>query len=457
MLERRFDLLVRRQRDIPSRHQTLREAIDWSYRLLSPRLQALFTRLFVFRGGFTAEAAAAVCQARGRASDFLARLQDHSLVISEGAGEERRFRLLETLREYAAEQLSPEERATVARLHADFYLALTLAAAPKIAGGPDQKQWLDRLETEHDNLRAALDWAQESGEAELGLRLAVTTYRSFGTRGYSAEGRDRITALLRLPEAAGPTALRAEAFCAAGRMAGRKGEHGPGRALCEEGVAMWRCLADRRGLAAAVRDLGAVAGEQGDLPAGCRFEEESLILFEALGDRREIAVGLNGLGLTLVCCAEYDRARQLLERSLSLNRESGSVLGIAANLNNLGLCALRQGCLEEATSLFSESLWTKLEMGNSPAGIAYGIEGLAESAAARGQWERATRLLGAATALHGEGGHPRCPPSERAHDERLLDCARQTLGETVFAAAWSEGSDMTAEQAVAYALEPPAS
>jgi tetratricopeptide (TPR) repeat protein len=375
-------------------------------------------------------------------------------VTSDGTGEERRFRLLETLREYAADQLSAEEQARMARCHADFYLALALWAEAKIGGGPDQKLCLDRLETEHHNWRAAMDWAQENGEAEFGLRLAVAIYGSLAIRGYVTEGRDRLAALLRLPAAAGPTALRAEALCLAAGLAGSQGEHGAARALCQEGVAIWQCLADQRGLAAALRLLGSISQEQGNYPAACRLLEESLMISEALEDQPNIAATLNNLGLTLVYSGQYDRARCLLERSVSLNRGRGAVLQIAANLNNLGLCALRQGSLEEATSLFSESLRTKREMGNSPGGIVYGVEGLAQVAAARGQWERATCLLGAADALHAEGGSPRRPPSEGAHDEQILACARIALAEPAFAAAWSRGAAMTVEQAVAYALEP---
>jgi non-specific serine/threonine protein kinase len=179
--------------------------------------------------------------------------------------------------------------------------------------------------------------------------------------------------------------------------------------------------------------------------------EESLGIFQSVNDAREVALTLNNLGHTLVYCRQLDRARCLLEQSLSLHEELGDSLLVSYNQNNLGLCALRQGSLDEARTLFVQSLPPKLEAQNWDA-IPYGLEGLAEVAAARGEPERAARLLGAAAAQREAVGHPRCPPSERAHYERILTAVRETLGEAVFELVWLAGCSMTVEQAVAFAV-----
>jgi predicted ATPase len=216
-LSQRFDLLARRGREPGARHASLRAAIDWSYHLLSPELQRFFPLLSVFRGGFTLEAAEAVCETAA-ALDALTELRECSLVLAEESGEEMRYGLLETLREYGAEQLTPEERAELARRHRDHFLQLGEQAEEELTGAA-QGEWLERLETERENLRSALACCAERGEAKPGLRLSGSLARFWAVRGYLREGREYLTRLLALPGAEVCREARAKALNGAGILA----------------------------------------------------------------------------------------------------------------------------------------------------------------------------------------------------------------------------------------------
>ena len=240
-LGRRLELLRGGARDVPDRHQTLRHAIAWSYDLLEASEQVLFRRLAVFAGGCTLEAAEVVCQAVDDSAagpgqslevlDGVVSLVDKSLLHQEEqASGEPRFGMLETIREYGLECLtaSGEEHA-IRRAHADYYLALVEAAEPALTG-PEQATWLDRLETEHDNLRAALRWAEESGETGIGLRLAGALCQFWLGRSYLSEGRERLTRLLLLAGAFAGTTARAKALTGAGHLAHNLGDYAAARA-----------------------------------------------------------------------------------------------------------------------------------------------------------------------------------------------------------------------------------
>jgi non-specific serine/threonine protein kinase len=217
------------------------------------------TRLFVFRGGFTPEAAAAVAfplegqRAVRRAQQCLTTLWDSSLVLGEQRSGDGRYRLLEMLREYAAELLSPEERTEAERRHAQHYLALAEAVPPESREGPEQKEWLDRLEADRDNLRAALDWAEQTGNAALGLRLALALAPYWRIRGYLEEAQDRLSRLLGPAEASVPQEMRARALSSAAWFAQRQGDYNAARSLCEEALGICRSLGERRGIADCLR------------------------------------------------------------------------------------------------------------------------------------------------------------------------------------------------------------
>jgi non-specific serine/threonine protein kinase len=354
-LERRFELLVSRKRDASGHHHSLWAALDWSYELLSPELQRFFARLSVFRGGFTLEAAEAVCGSKIQNTlDALEQLRECSLALVEEGGAEVRYRLLETLREYGAEQLAPQERAEVAARHAAYFSGLGRQAQQGPAGSL-KRSWLPRLEIEHDNLRAALDWHGESGQVQAGLELGAALRRFWARQGCLAEGRGRLEALLQLPGAEARTAVRAEALFAAGVLADAQGDLQSARRLMEESLGIWRELGDRRGIAAALKELSMALATQGD-QSWRRLAEESLAIWRELGERQEVAMLLTNLGSEAGAHGDYDAARASLEESLRICRELGDNGARAFPLETLGWIAGRQGDYETARSLLEESV-----------------------------------------------------------------------------------------------------
>jgi predicted ATPase/DNA-binding SARP family transcriptional activator/Tfp pilus assembly protein PilF len=486
----RFDFLVNRRKDIAARHLSLYATIDWSFRLLSPELQKLFTRLAVFRGGCTYEMAATVCE-ESRALDYLTQLRLHSLVVTEEAGEEMRFRVLETLREFAAEQLPSEAVATLQRRHAEQYLALAEAADQQI-GGPETETWLDRLENEHDNQRAALDWCLTvEGDGEIGLRLAERLWWFWLVRGYLTEGRERLHQVLARAEPLGRTAGRAKVLNGAGVLALNQADFATGLTYLEEslaiqrelgnkkgisatlnnlGVAVWsqgnypearlyytesldilRELEDREGIASTLNNLGNIAVNEGNYASARALHAESLAIKRELGDKGGIGSSLNTLGVITQEQGDYPTARSHFEDCLSLYRELGDKKNIASTLHNLGLVILRQGDYEAAHPVFEESLSLRRELEDKE-GIAYALEGLGGMATAQGQATRAARLFGAAGSLRKAIGAP-LPPNECGGYDQDIAVLRAALEEEGFEAAWAAGRAMTLEQAIAYALE----
>src|SRR5262245_1471679 len=316
-LGRRLELLRGGARDVPDRHQTLRQAIAWSYDLLEAGEQALFRRLAVFARGCTLEAAGAVCHAgHDHAAgpgpslemlDGVASLVDKSLLRQqEQASGEPRFRMLETIREYGLECLTASgEEPGVRRAHADYYLALVEAAEPALTG-PEQATWLERLGAEHDNLRTALQWAEESGEAEIGLRLAGALCQFWLMHSHLREGQERLARLLGLAEAAPRTAARAKARTRAGHLADNLSDYEAAHTFFEESLAIRRVLGEKGGIAAALNDLGWVAWHRNDYPASRALSEESLAIWRELGDKAGIATSLHNLGWVAYYQGNYE-------------------------------------------------------------------------------------------------------------------------------------------------------
>jgi predicted ATPase/Flp pilus assembly protein TadD len=434
-LAHRFDFLVGRKRDTTERHRSLRAAMEWSYRLLSPDLRRFFTRLSLFRGGWTLEAAEAVCE-EPLALDYLEHLKECSLVLTEKVEGAMRFRMLETLREFAAEQMSQEDRFACARRHADFFLALTQAARSKWTG-PGQGEWLDRMEREHDNLRAALMWFLNEPEgAEAGLEMTNSLWPFWDIRGYWREGRTwLIEALAKAPE---PTTTRGKALKGAGVLFERLGDHAKAQPLFEEGLVMHRGLEDRIGTidllnalgAAAImqsnlpaarsrleealalareegsrywignilNNLGVVCFRQGDYAAAGVFSEESIVLSRERGDRHSAAEALSNLAGVRYFQGDHAAARALLEEELAINRELGDKMGIAGTLNNMGKLATGQGDYAAARSLYEEALSINREIGNRH-GEAVALHRLGLTAIARLQYAEARALLAESLAL----------------------------------------------------------
>ncbi len=397
-LGRRLSLLTDGARDLPERQRTLRDAIAWSYDLLPPAEQTLFRQLGVFVGGCTVAAAEAVCVAAADGGDGdalrgVVSLVDKSLLrTDEGPDGEVRFAMLETIREYALEQLGTGDELARARgRHAAHYLGLCEEAEPWLVG-PEQDRWLNVLEREHDNLRAALSWARE-GDAGLGLRLAGALWQFWHMRGRLGEGRRWLEDMLSTPYAATGAAApaRAKALYGAGWLAYRQGDDDRAAILCEESLRLYRGLDDNRGIVGALNLLGNVTDDRGDGEGATALYEESLALWTRLADKDGIASVLGNLAEVAKNRGDYARSAVLYEQSVALKREIGNKRGVAVSLNNLGTLAHYHGDYEQATSLYEESLALYQELGDRW-NIAVSLHNLGEVARKQADYPRAAAL-----------------------------------------------------------------
>ncbi|HEU5423302.1 MAG TPA: tetratricopeptide repeat protein, partial [Nitrolancea sp.] len=343
-LDQRLPLLTGGTRDAPARQRTLRDTIAWSHDLLRPDDQILFRGLAVFAGGATFAAIEAVVEDEEiDCWNGLEQLLEHNLVRqADGPEREPRFVMLETIREYGWERLAEAgELERMRRAHAAYFLALAEEAEPELKG-PRQGTWLQRLETDHDNLRAALDWSTASQEPELGLRLAAALSRVWSIHGHLTEGREWLERALATRGAAAP-ATRARALNGAGFLTHMQGDYPQAVALYEEALTLERELGDKGGMATSLNNLGIVALEQGDYPRATALYEEALTLQRALGNKDSAANSLNNLGNVACEQGDYSRATALYEEALALDRALGNQRGIARSLNNLGSVAKQQG------------------------------------------------------------------------------------------------------------------
>jgi predicted ATPase/DNA-binding XRE family transcriptional regulator len=454
-LEHRLTFLTGRAPDAPARQRTMRETIAWSYDLLTPREQLLFRRLAVFVGG-SLPAIEAVCTAAGDPpvdvlDDLEALLRSSLLQREETAGQEPRFAMLETVREYALERLAEtREAAPLAQQHAAYYLAWAEMGAPQVFSAA-QGRWLDRLEQEHDNLRAALRWCIEQRNAALGLRLTAALWLFWYVRGY-AEGRAHLAALLTLPEAAVVLAPRAASLLGAGQLALTQGEYAVARAFLAESIALFRALGDARGAAEALLGAGFVARVQEEYEAAHAVLEEALALARAVGHRFITAASLHHLGMMAVDeRQDYGAARSLLEDSLALYRALDLPRFVGLVSLSLGEVARAGGDEGRALRLFREGLTKLIEVGEQLE-LAAALDSFAHLAMDGGRARRAVWLSGAAARLREAAGTSVWPTVQRSR-ERWLTAARETLGDADFRAAWAQGQTMTRERAIAYALD----
>jgi predicted ATPase/class 3 adenylate cyclase len=378
-------------RDRPVRHQTLHSAIGWSYRLLKPLEQRLFAQLAVFSGGFALDAAEAVCTAGSDEGsgvlEGVASLIDKSLLRQEEElVREPRFRMLETIREYALEQLKAAgELETMQSQLADVLLGLAERAEPELTG-PEQVIWLDQLEKEHDNLRAVLKWCAETGALESSLRLGGALWRFWSTRGYLGEGLRWLDAAL--AQAARPTRVLAKALNGAANLAREQGDYDKAKRLHEQGLAASREQDDRRGTAEALNNLGLIALYQGQHGAAQQYCGEGLALFREIDDKGGVAGALNNLGNLARERGDAERAAALHKESLALRRGLGDKRGVALSLNNLANVVLNQGDHRRAAALHEESLALRRELGDR-AGVATSLNNLGNVARARGDYRAA--------------------------------------------------------------------
>jgi len=496
-LNDRFNLLTGGNRTARPRQQTLRATLDWSFDLLRASEKALLCRASVFAGGWTLAAAEKVCAGVGiddaAVLDLVASLADKSLVTTDHRKGGARYRLLETVRQYAEDRLREmgDERRWRDR-HLAHFLAVVELAEPRLTGA-DQQEWLDRLEDEHDNLRSALAWSSTAGgDVGAGLRLAGAFWRYWYSRGHLSEGRGWLAALLAAMPSGQEMAVRAKAQSGSGNLAFQQGDypaarafHGESlairrelgdrlgtaaslgnlgnvallqgdltsaRALYEEGLTIRRELDDRRGIGALLGNLANVAYLQGDYPAAKVLYEDSLTIERSLGDRNGIAISLTNLGLLAGEQGDYQAARTLHEESLAIKREMGNRQGVAVSLNNLGTVAGERGDYPAARALHQEGLAISRNLG-ARNGIAHALEGLADVAFGLALLDRAARIWGAAEKLREDIGAPLTLQKRPRHD-RQVAAARTAIGDdAAFDSAWREGRAMTLEQVVQYALE----
>jgi predicted ATPase/class 3 adenylate cyclase len=492
-LHDRFGLLTSGRRTALPRQQTLRATMDWSYDLLSEPERVLLRRLSVFAGGFTLEAAEAVCQGPGvkaaEVVDLLTRLVEKSLVMFQG--QQGRYGLLETVRQYGHEKLleSREEAATRGR-HLDWYLGMAersetedydLRVSPIV-------EVSQQLDTENDNLRAALAWSLEEN-AEAGLRLTHALRLFWSRKGHYGEARAWLAKVLERTGAA-PPILRARAFRDAGfwawvqgafREAAALGEEGlrlseqvedkggiadslillglaemavgsydRAAQVLDEGLILYRDVGNKKAIADTVRQRGFLATRQGDYSLAATFLEEAVSLHKEVGPRAGVAFSLRHLGVIRHYQRDYTGAIETLEQSLALFRELKQVEGIPHALTALGSALRHIGNHARALVLYKESLAISREHGIKWA-IFECLFGLAGISASQEQRIRAARLLGAAEALR-EAMDYSLPLPDQAEYEGLLALVQASLGGQAFSTARTEGRAMTLEQAIEYAL-----
>jgi predicted ATPase/DNA-binding CsgD family transcriptional regulator len=451
-LSDRLGTLTGGPRDIPLRQQTLRDTIAWSTNLLSPAEQALFASLSVFRGGATAELATQVSLQEG-AAGLLHSLVDKSLLLQRRkAGHPARFWMLETVREYAAEQLqasggTPQLR----RRHAIAYRALAEQAELALRGGPALDGWLQRLEQEHDNIHAALDWSFASGDDETAARLAGALGYFWWRADHYLEGR-RWTTLALARSRNLPDALRARVLTAAGRLAYALHERDEGKRLDEEALALYRRLGDRYHEGWSFLHLSSQSiGWLEEHDGAARLCEEGLAILRGLDDQPGIAQALNILGELARLQGNLERATDLYEECLAIARDVDDVMRQTMIHQNLGFISLRLGHARRAEESCRESLRLELKRKRDTSKQASSFVGLAGAAGALGDLQRAAQLLGVAEAFFEQTGTVPAPGDQPEYD-RIVAELRQQEDEQTFDRWRAEGKGMTWDQAIQLAL-----
>src|SRR5215207_1716098 len=404
--DRRLDVLGRGPRDLPARQQTMRDTIAWSYDLLDPDEQRLFTHLSIFAGGATLEAAAAIAGDSENGGgmvdlELIESLADKSLI--QLTGDESRIRMLQTIRDFGQERLAESpERQIIAQRHAEYFLALAEESEQLLAGS-EQTRWLDLLEREQANLRAAIDWLRAEGQIEEALRLGGALWRFWWLRGDIDEGRHQLESLLAQDVPMSP-AVRAKALNGAGVLADSQGDWDTATRLHEESLEISRRIGDQGCVAWSLNNLGVVAVNQGDYARAQDLLDENLAVAEQAHDTASIATALNDLGLIAHSWQDYDEATSLWTRSLALFRTLGDESHVARALNNLGTVAMELGEYRRAQDLFSESLALHRHVGDRQA-TASTLNNLAETASSLGDAETAMGLFRESHSLALEGGN----------------------------------------------------
>ncbi len=447
-------LLAGGPKDVPARHQTLSAAIRWSFDLLSEPEQRLMGRLAVFPGGCGLDGVEAMCSHDGDAEldvlDGLESLIYKSLVQrAEPRGrEEPRYWMLQTIREYALERLDERgEEEEVMHHLARHYVQLAATAAPNLTG-PNQKEWLDRLEHEHDNIRAALGWLTEQQD-DLALKMVISLWLFWEIRGYLSEGRKWLDETLAY-SGESLSAERARALHISSGLALRQGDYERAKELAQESLAISTTLADKQGTGRSLHALGVCEEMLGNMDRAETCYMKALGLWREVEHHANLGRTLNSLGVLARTQGDYDRAVELFSESLELHRKSGSKRSIALAMANLGTVAMARNNWEHAEMLFNQSLVLRREIGHK-VGIGDCLIGLASVYGTKGDALKAVSLFGAATQLFQMIDYEMEPNDRRAY-EISVDSMRAKLSAEEFETAWSEGEAMDLEDVICSAL-----
>lgn len=451
-LENRLKLLTGGARDLPARQQTMRGAIQWSFDLLDKDEKILFRHLSVFAGGFTVEAAEAASNYELRTTNdeidvlnCLTSLVENSLLVqAEQADGESRFRMLAVVREFAQEVLEASGESEIIRKnHAEFFLRLAQEAEPQILSQQGTK-WLDRLEEEHDNLRAAFSWSA-ANDAETTVNLAAALRDFWVFRNHLTEGRAIFeTALQRASDA--PAAVRFKLLNGLGQVVRYQGDYAAGQKAYEEGLAAGKAENDWRQIALSNRGLAAVAKHQGDFAAAQKFYQEALRIGRELNDKFVIAVSVNAMGDLARVENDYAAARPLFEEALAICRQLGNHQGVNCTLNNLGAVAFGEGDYEAARSFYAQALAAAQESGERIT-LSYSLDGFAALAAKCGKSEIAVQLASAAEHLRESLGFEIEPAELRFRNSYLAEL-RDALDEETFAKLYEQGRALRLEKII---------
>ena len=453
-LEKRLALLRSGPRDLPGRQQTLRGAIEWSYDLLDAAQKRLFARFSIFARGARLTDAETVCGQPAELGmevlDGLTALADQSLLRLVPMLEEPRFFMLQTIREFGQERLTESpDSGEIGRAHALAFLDLAERAQPYLAG-PDQKSWLDRLEEDHDNLRAALDWFVANGESVLAMRFVSALWRFWQIRGHLNEGREKTERVLRIAGSDHPVE-RAAALEAAGGIAHWQGDQAGSEHFYAEALKLQRQIGDKEAIARALYNSGfPLFHTKVDSPLGVAIFSEARDLYRELGDRQGVGRCLWGLGNVLYYSEHPDMtgAARVLDEAIALFRELDDAFDLGWALHTRGCVAVHAKDLETARAAFNEGMHI-FSQATDRSGIVILLDDLAELARANGERERALRLKGAFTALKRATGVELAAVIVQLEGRMVADT--RPSGEAD-ARAWEQGQAMDIDQAVAYAL-----
>ncbi len=467
-LERRLPLLASGPRDLPARLRTMRDTIAWSYDLLAPEVQGIFRRLAIFAGGFTLEAADTVdrwSRAGDRRSvdafpveltpstlELVISLVDKNLLrLETPVGDDPRFSMLATIREFGLEQLvASGEEGVVRAAHAAFFISLAERARPHLDGTASvQSAWLGRLDVAYPDLREAMGWAIEQGQAETALRLATLLHLFWVTRCYFSEERDWLDRVLRVPCAADAAlTLRAEAILYRGTVALRQGDRKVAERWLEEGIALHRRLGGTDKIAGNLLQLGAVAEDRGDDDRASALYERAATLFASQGDVMHLAEALEGMADVACRLGDLDRAERLAAEALTKGRESGDAAGMIQLLVGAAQVSIEQDRLAETRDWLRDAA-EKAALLDYPEGIVELLVGYARLAGVSADASLAALLLGAADALRDTIDLTRITHHEL--ERRALADARITLGNRGFEEAWAAGRQLSPSEALSRA------